>query len=94
MTWGGARKGAGQKKGYESTQRKTGDQTKTSRVPIHWDIVDIHEGLELIDSILDDARNEIKASARTSKNNRPSNRLWKLEEYHKQLRKAFPSSWK
>ena len=93
MSWGGHRKGAGRKRGYESPHRKTGHKTKVVRVPEHWDPIDFFDGLEMLDSLINSCDEEIKASADKSKNGEPSNRYWKLEECLKQMRQVFPRSY-
>jgi len=68
----------GRKAGYESTLRKTGFKTKVARIPEHWNVQDIIESVEYLNSLVEQYEDEIKESVERSDKGQMSNRYEKL----------------
>ena len=88
-----AQKKRGRKAGYESTQRKLGCKTKVARIPAHWNLMEIHEGLEMIESLLAGFQERVDQSAAESRTGSCSNRFEQLEIALEDLRAAFPKTF-
>lgn len=92
--WGGARPGAGRKPGYESEHRKTGGwRSKVARIPEHWNVLEISDGLEQLLSLIEVMQDEIHDARKRSKSGELNSRWQIVERYHRDLRRAFPRTF-
>lgn len=90
-TRGGYREGSGRKPGYESTLRKTGYTTKVTRVPEHWNVADIFDGLEMIQSVIETYSEQIESVI--EKHGKSNSRWIKLADCIDELRSSFPMTY-
>ncbi len=93
-TRGGVRPNSGRKPGFVSEARKTGHKTKVARIPSHWQVVDIQETLEYMESLMGDARDQIEESrTESAKAGKGLNsRLVKLDEFLGQMEDILAGS--
>jgi len=92
-TRGGYRPNSGRKAGYISEKRKYCCPTKVAKVPKCWNVMDVHESLEMIQSLMEDARQQIEDSREASaKNGKGLNsRLHALDSFLQELENNLPN---
>ena len=93
MGWGGARPGAGRPRGTPHSHATFGCPTKVVRVSVEWEIQEVWAGLEEIQMIIAEYREQLDRAKGRAKGKVIVNSRWmKLEEMIEQLEESFPRS--